>query len=366
MIVKPAIVVVTYNRIYSLKRLLNSIANAYYEEKNIPLIISIDYSDVNKEVLEIAEGFKWLYGEKIIIQHKENIGLRKHIVECGNYSRNYGAVIILEDDLVVAPNFYNYASKAQRYYQDDDRIAGVALYSHEWNGYERSSFSPVVKNGDVYFGQFSITWGQCWTEKQWNSFEQWYISHPKLKKQRNMPEQIYNWSEKSWGKYFVYYIIESNKYYVIPYIALSTCFSEVGEHATNASSDHQVRLNFGIQEYRFLAFEEGVHYDIFFENIDLIQELSKYTNGNKKICVDLYGNKTLIENKCDYVLTMNRMNAKVIKEFAVKKLKEQTSFVSAKRLKEMLVLCKDIDYKIKSGNLELITGIYNLVFSILV
>lgn len=55
-----------------------------------------------------------------------------------------------------------------------------------------------------------------------------------------------------------------------------------------------------------------------------------------------------------------------IKEFAVKKLKEQTSFVSAKRLKEMLVLCKDIDYKIKSGNFELITGIYNLVFSILV
>lgn len=55
-----------------------------------------------------------------------------------------------------------------------------------------------------------------------------------------------------------------------------------------------------------------------------------------------------------------------IKEFAVKKLKELTCDVSAKRLKEMLVLCKNIDYKVKSGKMELITGIYNLVFSILI
>lgn len=54
-----------------------------------------------------------------------------------------------------------------------------------------------------------------------------------------------------------------------------------------------------------------------------------------------------------------------IKEFAVKKLKEQTTNISAKKLKEMLVLCKETDFKIKSGNLDLVTGIYNLVFTIL-
>lgn len=55
-----------------------------------------------------------------------------------------------------------------------------------------------------------------------------------------------------------------------------------------------------------------------------------------------------------------------IKEFAVKKLKQQTQNVPAKSLKQMLTLCYDIDYKIKSGNLDMVTGIYNLVFSILV
>lgn len=55
-----------------------------------------------------------------------------------------------------------------------------------------------------------------------------------------------------------------------------------------------------------------------------------------------------------------------IKEFAVKKLKEQSSRMSAKLLKETLILCEKTDYNIKSGNADLISAIYNLVFTILV
>lgn len=55
-----------------------------------------------------------------------------------------------------------------------------------------------------------------------------------------------------------------------------------------------------------------------------------------------------------------------IKPYAVKKTQEIANNISGKKLKNMLVLCKDIDYKIKSGNLDLINGIYNLVFTILI
>lgn len=315
--VKPAIVVVTYNRINSLKRLLKSIGTAYYVDNDIPLIISIDYSKINDKIVRVAEEFQWKYGKKYVIQHEENLGLRKHILECGNYSKEYGAVIILEDDLVVAPNFYEFASKAQQYYRDDDRIAGIALYSHEWNGYVRKSFNPIVKDGDIYFGQFGVSWGQCWSEKQWNEFKMWYDNHPILELQDNMPENIYSWSDKSWGKYFIYYIIEKNKFYVLPYVALSTCFSEAGEHATNISLDNQVRLNYGIQEYRFIPFEEGMHYDIFFENIELKQELSKYTSGNKNICINLYSKRKNVSMKYEYILTMDKINAEIIKGFGI-------------------------------------------------
>lgn len=55
-----------------------------------------------------------------------------------------------------------------------------------------------------------------------------------------------------------------------------------------------------------------------------------------------------------------------IKEFAVKKLLEQAKNLSAKKLRQILSICEQTDYNIKSGNLDLISGIYNLIFTILV
>ena len=75
--------------------------------------------------------------------------------------------------------------------------------------------------------------------------------------------------------------------------------------------------------------------------------------------------------RCFYVKIAKELPSEIgkmldIKEFAVKKLKEQTVNVSAKKLKEMLILCKNTDYNVKSGNVDLVTAIYNLVFTILV
>lgn len=315
--IKPVIVVVAYNRDDSLRRLLESIGNAYFSDDDISLIISIDYSDVNEKVLEVANSFEWKYGEKRIINHQQNLGLRKHILECGDYAVQYGAVIILEDDLVVAPDFYNFAKQAQEFYKQEERVAGVALYSHAWNGYVRRRFAPVMTNGDVYFGQFSITWGQCWTKEQWSCFKEWYNAHPNLDKQSNMPDNIWQWSVNSWGKYFVYYILDTNKYYVIPYKALSTCFSEAGVHIKNISLDNQVCLFYGAKEYEFVQFESGAHYDIFFENMDLKENLKKYTGGNTNICINLYGKKNEAEEKADYILTTQKRNEKSVKSFGL-------------------------------------------------
>lgn len=68
-------------------------------------------------------------------------------------------------------------------------------------------------------------------------------------------------------------------------------------------------------------------------------------------------------SKDDFKTTASNLD---IKEFAVKKLSEQAKNISAKKLKEVLQKCSETDYNIKSGNLDLISGIYNLVFLILV
>ena len=54
--IKPAIIVIAYNREESLKRLLTSLNNAIYESDDITLIISIDKSD-NEKVFKAADEF---------------------------------------------------------------------------------------------------------------------------------------------------------------------------------------------------------------------------------------------------------------------------------------------------------------------
>ena len=57
-----AIVVVGYNRIRSISRLLNSLNKALYNSQ-VPLIISIDKSDCF-ELYKFVEEFSWSHGNK--------------------------------------------------------------------------------------------------------------------------------------------------------------------------------------------------------------------------------------------------------------------------------------------------------------
>jgi len=63
---KPAIVVVAYNRKRALNRLLQSIRESYIPH-DTQLIISIDYANNNKDVIEVANKFDWKFGSKEIL-----------------------------------------------------------------------------------------------------------------------------------------------------------------------------------------------------------------------------------------------------------------------------------------------------------
>ena len=109
---RPAIVIIAYNRLDALKRLLVSVEAAVYPEgEPVPLVISIDRSD-SDAVVKTAEDFGYTHGEKIIIARKERLGLREHVLTCGDLTEKYGSIIVLEDDLFVSPMFYDYACAA--------------------------------------------------------------------------------------------------------------------------------------------------------------------------------------------------------------------------------------------------------------
>ena len=301
---KPAIVLVGYNRIDCISRLLDSVNEAYYPSEDIHLIVSLDRSDVTSDIIKQVKRIGFCHGTMDIRTYPKRLGLKDHILKCGDMTEEFGAVIILEDDLVVARSFYEYVCKALDYYHDEDAIAGISLYSHAWNGYSNYQFLPQKNQYDTYLGQFSITWGQCWTREHWKRFRAWYMEHQKfVVPNYNVPEQIEYFGDQSWGRYYACYVVDTDRYYVIPYTSLSTNYSEAGVHGAAMNTAHQVMLLYADRdyEYRFAPMDKAIKYDMFFERV-LRNTIIAGINSND-ICFDLNAQHRQV-NGFKYVLTM--------------------------------------------------------------
>lgn len=299
------IIVVAFERPESLKRILKSLEKAIIRDR-VELIISIDKSD-NPEVSQIAEDFEWQFGEKIVINHTTNLGLREHIMQCGDLVKDYDGVILLEDDLYVSPYFYEYSQRAVEYYKKDSRIAGISLFSHNFNETQYLPFIPFPDNSDIYFMQLPSSWGQCWTRNQWNLFKRWYTSGEESFKQvekRLVPQDVINWKDNSWKKYFFYYVIDLNKFFVYPTLSLSTNFSDPGTHMVSKKQIFQVPLQFDKIDYKFKTLDESICvYDAFCEMLpDRLKKLSPdFLDYDLEI--DLFGVKPLNRIHKEYLLS---------------------------------------------------------------
>jgi hypothetical protein len=298
---EPAIVVVAFNRPASLKRLLLALENAHYPAAPIPLHISIDRSEVS-EVEEIARAFEWPHGVKTVEVASAHRGLRAHILQCGALTKTYGSIVLLEDDLFVAPHFYGYAQQALTFYTGRDEIAGISLYNYQVAESCGHPFAPIKDASDVYFIQVASSWGQAWTAAQWTAFENWYAAHPDGKS-CILPSYIAQWGQHSWKKLFIAYQVDQGRYFVFPRTSLSSNFEDPG---TNASTHDlfQVELDLCARNWHFTHLADSLSvYDAWFEmEAEKLQsicpELAPYD-----LEVDVYGVKDLVKLKSTYVLT---------------------------------------------------------------
>ena len=278
-----AIVVIAYNRPASVKRLLDSLLKVDFENQRVPLIISIDYSGKN-DVYDFAASFEWPFGEKQIIRHTKNLGLKNHVLSCGDLVKDYDAVVILEDDLVVSPAMYSFAYRAVDYYNNDDNIAAISLYSERFNESAMKVFEPAACGKDTFFIQLAESRGQIWMKRQWQAFREWYKDNSEpFSNADDIPLSVCQWDNKSWKKYHIKYFVENDKWMVYPYLSFSTCMGDAGEHFDTATSFFQVPLLYGTKhEYAFADFNdiEAVKYDAYLERL-----------SKDNVCMDLYGQK---------------------------------------------------------------------------
>lgn len=261
----PAIVVVGYNRPNSLQRLLRSLLRARIP-KDVPLLISIDGCNAN--VIDIAENTRWPFGSKRVIVHSKLLGLRDHVLSCGDLSYDYGAVIVLEDDVVVSPAFYEFALLAARHYVGDTSVSAISLYSFRLNEFVNRPFYPLFTGDPVYFLQSGSSWGQVWMKNSWSRFRKWLGDNYREDDiwKYDIPTVVKRWPATSWKKWFNAYLVASDTYSVVPYTSYTTNWGDSGTHHKRIGGRLQVPLAYECGDMSFPKLTSSIAvYDSFFE-----------------------------------------------------------------------------------------------------
>lgn len=312
-----AIVVIGYNRPESMKRILHRLSECYYDDENVTLITSIDNCGDDR-VEKVCDLFEWKYGEKRVIKHAQRMGLRKHILSCGDLLLNdeFDALAVFEDDIYPSESFYLYMKATYEKYVDNEQIAGISLYSPTYATSNDFKFSPQESMYDVYFMKVAQSWGQIWTAKQWRKFKDWYESNSEEWEYSDfVPAAIGKWGQNSWLKYYMKYCGEKDLYFVYPYKSLTTCYSETGQHTIESSTVLQRPLVVGRCDiFRLPDLDEkAIRYDAFYENENVLNNISDaFQIQRSEITIDIYGTKPTHKR---YWLTIKSDKYKVLKSF---------------------------------------------------
>ncbi|MCI7273135.1 hypothetical protein MR642_02270 [bacterium] len=307
-----AIVSVGYNRLKSQVRQLSALARADYSGfDNVPLIISIDCSG-DTELYDYVRNYEWPHGDKYVIIRETRMGLKDHILACGDLTQYFKGIILLEDDIYVSKDYYNYINQMEKAYGNDDNICSIALYSNEMNGYCWLPLVRLKNESDVFADQAVSTWGEYWNERMWKGFREWLAKTDIPWADIDMPHQIKEWT-KAWSKFFDAYMVLEGRWSIFPYTSLTTNFSDAGEHGDANNTIVQVSLQQGHKTYQTLPFEKLVKYDIYSNNIGLADALNIPLDD---ICLDLYGVRPNDHNR-RYYLTVKKLPYKVVESYGL-------------------------------------------------
>lgn len=334
---KIAIVVVGYNRIHGLKRLLENINTCNYPDYDVPLVISIDASE-NEEVYDYVRNYKWDHGTKYVNIEEQRLGLKKHILQCGSLTRYFKAVIILEDDLYLSPFFYDFSETMVDYYGKNNRIAGISLYTPEINDHIGLPFRPLNIGHDVFAWQRVNTWGQIWTKEMWDPFISWYQQWNEDFSNLDIPRRIKNFT-RAWSKYLSAFSSIYGKFYIYPYESLITNFNDLGgEHSFGNVNIAQVSLLQYKKKYKRCDFENLVKYDIYGQNLEISSLLGLKTDD---IVIDLYGLKEVYNKR--FVLCPFNLPYKMVRSFGVNLRPIELNIMSAIDGDDLFLYDRELD-----------------------
>lgn len=111
-----------------------------------------------RDYIHKIEGFKSV----TIIEREKNFGLARSIIEgVTSVVNECGRIIVLEDDLVVAPHFLDFMNEALEVYAGEDRVMHIS-------GYMYPTGNTALP--ETIFLRVSSCWGWATWARAWNAF----------------------------------------------------------------------------------------------------------------------------------------------------------------------------------------------------
>ncbi len=163
------IVVFVYNRVEHTKLTIEKLKeNLLAKESNLYIFSDgpKKESDIEK-IEEIRKYINNISGFKSIkiIESEKNKGLAKSVIYgVSNIIKEYGKVIVVEDDLITAKNFLNFMNDCLNFYEKDDKIWSIS-------GYKLPIKIPFTYKNSIYLTERASSWGWATWSDRWLSVD---------------------------------------------------------------------------------------------------------------------------------------------------------------------------------------------------
>lgn len=159
------ILLFVYNRPEHVRRCIASLQRNQWAMKS-PLFIYSDAAKEEESRLAVEETRQFIhsvdgFASITIIERNENWGLAKSIIDGVTTQVNrFGQVIVLEDDLVVAPYFLQFMNDALDTYRDEPSVGHI----------QACDFTQDPALPDTFLIKWTGSWGWATWQRAWSHF----------------------------------------------------------------------------------------------------------------------------------------------------------------------------------------------------
>lgn len=163
---RAPIALFTYNRPWHTRQLLESLcANEGARESELFIFCdgpkSLKDVEAVGAVRDLVKSRNWC-GKVNVVEQIHNLGLANSIIKgVTEIVNRYGKIIILEDDLVLSPQFLNYMNDALEIYKDVSKVMHISAYM----------FPLKEEFPETFFYRGTTCWGWGTWKGSWDKFD---------------------------------------------------------------------------------------------------------------------------------------------------------------------------------------------------